>query len=335
MGLQGLVDVVVQRGVGGIGQVLHVEELLGLGDAGGGEGGGLGLLVHDVVGVDMDVLFLLIVHLNDHLFLQAGDEHLGHVVHLGGLFALAGNDQGGTGLIDQDGVHLVHDGEAVAPLHQLAGVDAHIIPEVVEAHLVVGAVGDVGGVGVLALLRGQAVNDQTHLQAKEAMHLAHPLGVTLGQIVVDGDDVDALAGQRVQIGGEGGHQRFAFAGLHLGDPALMQHDAAHQLHPVGAHAQHAVRRLPHGGKGLRQNIVQSLAVGKALLELRRLGLKLGVGHSLVLVGHGVDLIHDGIDGFQLPGAVIAKDRFQKSHRFKNILSRSRPPPGGKRIYHIK
>ena len=313
VGFQGLIDVVVQRGVGGIGQVLHMEELFRLGDTGGGEGGRLGLFIHNVVGVDVGIFFLLVIQLHNYFFLQAGDEHLRHIVHLGGLFALPGDDQGGTGLIDQDGVHLVHDGEAVAPLHQLAGVDAHIIPEVVEAHLVVGAVGDVGGVGVLALLRGQAVNDQTHLQAKEAMHLAHPLGVTLGQIVVDGDDVDALAGQRVQIGGEGGHQSLALAGLHLGDPALMQHDAAHQLHPVGTHPQHPVCSLPHGGKGLRQNVVQRFAVGETLLELRRFGLKLRIGQGLVFVGHGFDFIHDGIDGFQLAGAVIAENRFQKAH----------------------
>ncbi len=31
----------------------------------------------------------------------------------------------------------------------------------------------------------------------EAVDLAHPLRVTLGKVVVDGDHVDALAGQRV------------------------------------------------------------------------------------------------------------------------------------------
>ena len=104
------------------------------------------------------------------------------------------------------------------------------------------------------------MDDEAHLQTQEAVDLAHPLGVTLGQVVVDGDDVDALARQGVEIGGKGGHQGLAFTGLHLGDPALMQHDAAHQLHPVGAHAQHTVRSLPHGGKGLRQDVVQGLAV---------------------------------------------------------------------------
>ena len=147
----------------------------------------------------------------------------------------------------------------MAPLHQLAGVDAHVVPQVVEAHLVVGAVGDVGGVGGLPLLGGQAVDDQAHLQPQEAVDLAHPLAVALGQVVVHRDDVDAPARQGVEIGGEGGHQGLALTGLHLGDAALVEHDAAHQLHPVGPHAQHPVRGLPHGGEGLRQDVVQGLA----------------------------------------------------------------------------
>ena len=146
------------------------------------------------------------------------------------------------------------------------------------------------------------------------MDLAHPLGVTLSQIVIDGDDVDTLPRQRVEVGGEGCHQRLALAGLHLGDAALMQHNAAHQLHPVGAHTQHAVCRLPHSGKGLRQNVVQRLAVGQTLFEFRRLGLQLCIGEGLVFIAQRLDLIHNGVDGFQLPGAVITKDGFQKSHR---------------------
>ena len=145
------------------------------------------------------------------------------------------------------------------------------------------------------------------------MDLAHPLRVTLGQVVVDGDNVDALAGQGVEVGGEGGYQRFAFAGLHLGDTALVQHNAAHQLHPVGTHPQYAVSGFPHGGEGLRQDIIQRLAVCQALLELRRFCLELGIGHGLVLVGHGLDLVHNGIDGFQLPGAVIAEQFFHQTH----------------------
>ena len=319
VGLDGLVDMVGGGAVLRIAEVVQMEELLRLLDAPGRQGAGAGLLVHDVVRVDVDVLFLLVVRLCHHIFLQTGGEHLGHVVHLGGLLAHAGDDQGGAGLIDQDGVHLVHDGEGVTPLHLLIGVDGHVVTEVVEAHLIVGAVGDVRLIGLLPLLLAHVVDDQTHGKTHEAVYLAHPLGVALGQIVVDGDDVDALAGQCVQVGGQRGHQRLTFTGLHLGDAALMQHDAAHQLDGIGAHPQHTVGGLPHGGKGLRQNVVQRLAVLQTSLELRRLGLQLGVGQRLVLVLQRRDLVHDGIDALQLTLAVCSENLGKQSHIFVSFL----------------
>ena len=298
-----------------VGQIVQMEELLRLLHAPGSEGDAAGFLVHHIVGVDVGGFLLFVIALHHHKFLQPGGEHLGHIVQLGGLLAHTGDDQGGTGLIDQNGVHLVHDGESVAPLDLLVGVQGHIVTQVVEAHLVIGTVGDVRLIGLLAFLLFHVVDDQTHGKAHEAVDLAHPLGVTLGQVVVDGDDVNALTGQRVQIGRQGGHQRFALAGLHLGDAALVQHDAAHQLDGIGAHTQHAVRGLPHGGKGLRQDVVQRLTVGQTLLELRGLGLKLGVGQLLVLVLQGGDLVHDGVDALQLPLAVGAEDLGKQSHIF--------------------
>ena len=303
VGLDGLVDVVGQGGVFRVGQVLHMEELLRLFDASGGEGGGASLLVHHIVGVQIHVLLGLLVGLGDDQLLQGADKHLRHVVHLGGLLPHAGDDEGGPGLVDEDGVHLVHDGEIVAPLDQLLAVEGHVVPQVVEAHLVVGAVGDVGGVGLLPLLLVQIVDDEAHAEAQEAVDLAHPLAVALGQVVVDGDDVDALSGEGVEVSGQGGHQRFALAGLHLGDAALVQHHAAHQLYPVGPQAQHPDAGLPHGGEGLGQQIVQGLPLGEAGFKLRRFSSQLLVGQRLELGFQGLDLVHDGIDGLQLPVAV--------------------------------
>ena len=123
----------------------------------------------------------------------------------------------------------------------------------------------------------------------------------------------ALPRQGVEVGGQGGHQGLALAGLHLGDAALMEDDAAHQLHPVGPEAQHPVRRLPGGGEGLRENVVQSLAVLQALFELLGLCLELGVAHGLVLIGHGLNFVRDGGNGFQLPGAVVAENLLNQAH----------------------
>jgi len=99
------------------------------------------------------------------------------------------------------------------------------------------------------------VNNETHLQPQKAVHLAHPLTVTLSQVVVDSDDMHTPACQSVQIGGKGGHQGFALAGFHLGNPALVQYHATHQLDPVRAHAQHPVGGFPYGGKGFWQDVV--------------------------------------------------------------------------------
>ena len=150
----------------------------------------------------------------------------------------------------------------------------HVVAQVVEAELVVGAVGDVGGVGRAALVVVEAVDDDADGQAEEAVDLAHPLGVAAGEVVVDGDDVDALAGERVEIDRQRGDQRLALAGLHLGDGALVQHHAADQLHVEMALAERALGGLAHGGEGGHQEVVEVDAGGEPGAELGRAGAEL-------------------------------------------------------------
>ena len=132
----------------------------------------------------------------------------------------------------------------------------HVVAQIVEAEFVVGAVGDVAGIGRLALGVVEAVDDDAGGHAEEAVDLAHPFGVALGEVVVDGDDMDALAGERVEIDRERGDQRLAFAGLHLGDVALVQHHAADQLDVEMALAERALGGLAHGGEGRDQKVVE-------------------------------------------------------------------------------
>ena len=189
------------------------------------------------------------------------------------------------------------------------GVDAHIVPQIVEAHLVVGAVGDVRGVGGLPLLGAQAVDDQPHLQAQEAVDLAHPLAVALGQIVVHRDDVDAPAGQGVEIRRAewppGSCPRRSSSRRCGPGAARYRPPAA----PGRAHAQHPVGGFPTVAKGLRQDVVRVSPFARRSLNSVVLALSWVVAHGLVFIGHGLDLVHDGVDGFQLPGAVIAKNFF--------------------------
>ena len=124
------------------------------------------------------------------------------------------------------------------------------------------------------------------------MHPAHPVGVAAGEVVVDGDDVHAVAGERVQVRRQGGDQRLALTGLHLGDVAEVQRGAAHQLHLVVELAEGAPGRLAHDRERLRQQVVERLAVGVALLERVGQRAQLGVAEIDVVIFERLDVIGD-------------------------------------------
>ena len=311
-GLHGLVDVVGEGSILGICQILHPEELLRLGNAGGGEGHGAGLLVHKVVAVVV-VLDFLLIGLGKDLLPQTCHKGIRHLVELGGILPLAGDNQGGTGFINQDGVHLVHDGKGVAPLHQLLLVNGHVVPQVVKAQLVVGAVGDVGGIGLPPLGGGHARDNQAHGQTHILIDLAHPLGVTGGQVIVYRHHVDAPPGEGIEVAGQDGNQGLAFAGFHLGDSALMEDDAAHELHRIGAHPQHPAGCLGNGGKGLGKQGVQGLTLGQPLLELPGLVLQRLLGQSLILSPERKNLVHQGLNLLDFPLGAGAEHFCENSH----------------------
>ena len=194
------------------------------------------------------------------------DEGVDGVVEFGAVVERTGDDQRRARLVDQDRVDFVDDGVDVAALDHVLQPVLHVVAQIVEAEFVVGAVGDVAGIGLLALVVVEAVHDDADGQAEEVVDLAHPFGVALGEVVVDGDDMDALAGQRVEIDRQRRDQRLAFAGLHLGDVAFVQDHAADQLHVEMALAERALGGLAHGGEGRDQDVVERLAVGELLLE---------------------------------------------------------------------
>ena len=142
----------------------------------------------------------------------------------------------------------------------------HVVAQIIEAELVIGAVGDIAVVVFLTLLVVEPVHDHADGEAEETVDLAHPFGVALGQIVVDGDHVHAAPGHGVEVDRERGDQRLAFAGLHFGNLAFVQDHAADQLHVEMALADGALGRFAHGGKGRHQNVVERSAVGDLLLN---------------------------------------------------------------------
>ena len=161
----------------------------------------------------------------------------------------------------------------MAALDHALFIRYHIVAQVVEAHFVIRAVGYVGFVHRAALGGIDVVDDESDGEPEVAVDLAHPFAVALGEVVVDGDDMHA-----VKIRGKRRDEGLAFAGLHLGDLALVKDDAADHLHGIVPHIQHAPGRLRDGGERFRQDAVELLAVGDALLELRGHTLQLRFAH---------------------------------------------------------
>ena len=162
---------------------------------------------------------------------------------------------------------------------------------------------------------------------EEAVDPAHPLGVAPGQVVVDGDDVDALAVEGVQVGGQRGDERLAFAGLHLRDPAAVQHDAADQLHVEVPHVQRALAGLADHREGFGQQVVQRLAVGEPLAEFDGLSPERLVRERLDFRFFGVDLGDERTDAFQL-ALVLGADDLRK----ERVDDHSRDRTGIPRFY---
>ena len=203
----------------------------------------------------------------------------------------ARDDERGAGLVDEDRVDFVDDREIVSALHHLLEMVLHVVAQVVESELVVGGIGHVGGIGRAAFLVGQAMDDGARGEAEEAVDLAHPSGVALGEIVVHRHHVNALAGERVEIDGKGGDQGLAFAGLHFGNATLVQHHAADQLHIEVALAERTLGGLAHRGESRNQQVVQLLALSKLFPEHGGAGLERIVGEGCEFGFERVDRLH--------------------------------------------
>ena len=100
---------------------------------------------------------------------------------------------------------------------------------------------------------GGLVNDDADAEAEEVVNWAVPARIALGEVVVDGDNVDTFAGKSVEVGREQGDQGLAFAGFHFGDVAFVKHHAANQLHVKGSHSELALGGFTNDGKSVGEN----------------------------------------------------------------------------------
>ena len=120
-----------------------------------------------------------------------------------------------------------------------------------------------------------------------------------------------LPSERVEVAGQGGDQRLAFAGLHFGDLALVQHHAADQLHVEVAHVEEAAAGFADHGEGFDQEVVERGALGDFLLEFDGFGGQVDVGELAKLRLEFIDGRHRGQHGFDFALVFGAKDFGQK------------------------
>ncbi len=191
------------------------------------------------------------------LCLKLGQKNINLDVKFSRDIGRTGDDQRGSGFINQNIVHLVDDGKVEFPLAEILQPEFHVVPQVIKAKLVVGAIGDIGRVSRLAGSIINPVHDHPNLKPEKVVKLAHPVGITAGQVIVDRDQVHPTAGQGVKIHRQSGYQGFALAGFHFGNFPPMQNDAAEELDIKMAHLQSPDGGFAHHGKGLRQQLIKT------------------------------------------------------------------------------
>ncbi len=252
------------------------------------------------------------------------------VVELRRLVRGPGDDERRPGLVDQDRVDLVDDPVDVLTLHHVLALRGHVVTQVVEAHLGVRPVGHVRA--VRRGLDGKVVyvgSDETHRQSEEPVDLAHPVGVTPRQVVVDGDDMHAATAERVQIDRERRDESLPLTCLHLRDPPEVQSHATHELDVEVALADGANSRLTYHGESLHEEVVHVLAVIEALFELDGPAGQLRVGQGLDLWLKRVDRGHDGSEAANL--LAFARAKYLPEHTHDRPLYAAAPAAPGRRL----
>ena len=186
---------------------------------------------------------------NFHLFVGGfprgllADEVLGEAVRhfvarLDGV-GHATDDERRARFVNQDGIDFIDDRKLTASLHLVFRARLHVVAQVIEAELGGGSVDHVAGVGLALPFVTLHVHgmDGANRQAKRAEEWERPVTVALHQVIIDGDHVHLHLLKARQVAGERANDGLAFAGLHFGDLAFAENDAADDLHIERARAE--------------------------------------------------------------------------------------------------
>ena len=149
------------------------------------------------------------------------------------------------------------------------------------------------------------MRNHANREAHEGEDRAHPACITAGEVVVHGHHMHTTATNGVDGGTERTNERLPFAGAHLRDLSLMQHDGAEDLFVVRAHARGAARRFASGGENLRQLVVERrferITFERAQHGGDRINARtnLAVACRLHLVGARVDGVENRLESTEL------------------------------------
>ena len=152
------------------------------------------------------------------------------------------------------------------------------------------------------------------LRPEKIVDAPHPLGVASREVIVDGDHVDPASAERIEDRGQRRDQRFALAGFHFGDFALVQHHAADELDIEMALAERALAGLAHRREHRREQILQRLVLAFALFDRGQAGAPFGDLRAQLVVGkllefslQPVDLVDVGPQALNFTVVLRAED----------------------------
>ena len=230
-------------------------------------------------------------------------------------------------------------------LRAFFGAHLEVVAQEIESELVVGAVGDIGVVLLLSFAVVEFGVDASCGESECVEDPSHPSGVSFGEVVVDGDDVDSFFVERVERGGQGGDERLAFACFHLGDVAFVQGDSSDDLHIEVGLLECARRRFAHEREGLWEERVEGASLLALLSEFVDLFFEVAIGELSRLGGELGGLYEEGFEGFKGTfvcrakeaeegggkhgGSVAKKTAFQPS---KQILQQKAVARAGSRFF---
>ena len=153
------------------------------------------------------------------------------------------------------------------------------------------------------------MRDEADREAEVAVELAHPLAVAAREVVVDRNHVDTLSCERIEVDRRRRDERLALARTHLSDAALVEADAADQLHVEMAHAENTPRALAHDRERLGQDLLHRHALCKLLAKFPCIARQLVVREIHHRGLKRVDLLHNRRIARDLFVIIVAEESF--------------------------